>query len=109
MIRNGAVSWRRSCWSNRRGEILGTVSVPRLQPYKRTGEDRDIYDLFLKSPILLPGSSEAVADRFRAELVEWYGKDAAAKVHHAEAFEICEYGRRPNKKELAKLFPFFSS
>jgi LmbE family N-acetylglucosaminyl deacetylase len=25
----------------------------------------------------------------------------------AEAFEICEYGRRPNKKELARLFPFF--
>jgi len=57
----------------------------------------------------MTGHSEAVADRFRAELVEWYGKDAAAKVHHAEAFEICEYGRRPNKKELAKLFPFFSS
>ena len=26
---------------------------------------------------------------------------------HAEAFEMCEYGRRPDKKELARLFPFF--
>ena len=38
---------------------------------------------------------------------EWYGKDGAATVAHAEAFEICEYGRRPQKKELASLLPFF--
>jgi len=47
------------------------------------------------------------AKRFRAKLVDWYGKEAAEKVEHAEAFEICEYGRQPNKKELARLFPFF--
>jgi hypothetical protein len=40
-------------------------------------------------------------------LAEWYGKDKADKVHHAEAFEICEDGRRPDKKDLARLFPFF--
>jgi LmbE family N-acetylglucosaminyl deacetylase len=51
--------------------------------------------------------SRAVAGRFRAELADWYGKDRAAKVRHAEAFEICEYGRRPDKAELARLFPFF--
>src|SRR5262245_39895388 len=49
-----------------------------------------------------------VADRFRKVLIEWYGPDAAAKVKHAEAFEICEYGRRPEKAELKRLFPFFS-
>ena len=49
----------------------------------------------------------AVAERFRKELGEWYGQDAAQKVRHAEAFEICEYGRRPDKGELKKLFPFF--
>ena len=48
-----------------------------------------------------------VADRFRDVLKEWYGAEAAAKVKYAEAFEICEYGRRPNKEELKKLFPFF--
>ena len=40
-------------------------------------------------------------------LGEWYGKDRGEKVKYAEAFEICEYGRRPNKAELKKLFPFF--
>jgi LmbE family N-acetylglucosaminyl deacetylase len=48
-----------------------------------------------------------VAQRYRAKLADWYGKDKADMVRHAEAFEICEYGRRPNKEELAKLFPFF--
>ncbi len=48
-----------------------------------------------------------VADRFRDKLVEWHGKDAGAKVRHAEAFEICEYGRQPDKADLKKLFPFF--
>jgi LmbE family N-acetylglucosaminyl deacetylase len=53
------------------------------------------------------GRDQAIARRFRDKLAEWYGKDAADKVRHAEAFEVCEYGRRPDKKELARLFPFF--
>jgi LmbE family N-acetylglucosaminyl deacetylase len=53
------------------------------------------------------GRSQAVAQKYRAKLADWYGKEQADKVEHAEAFEICEYGRRPNKAELAKLFPFF--
>jgi LmbE family N-acetylglucosaminyl deacetylase len=48
-----------------------------------------------------------LAKRFRPKLTDWYGKEAAEKVEYAEAFEICEYGRQPNKKELAMLFPFF--
>jgi LmbE family N-acetylglucosaminyl deacetylase len=48
-----------------------------------------------------------VANRFRSVLVDWYGAEAAAKVKYAEAFEICEYGRRPDKAELKRLFPFF--
>jgi LmbE family N-acetylglucosaminyl deacetylase len=48
-----------------------------------------------------------IADRFRNILKEWYGDEAGAKVKHAEAFEICEYGRRPDKAELKRLFPFF--
>jgi N-acetylglucosamine malate deacetylase 1 len=47
------------------------------------------------------------ANRFRNVLKEWYGEEAAAKIKHAEAFEICEYGRRPDKAELKRLFPFF--
>jgi len=26
-------------------------------------------------------------------------------VKHAEAFEVCEYGRQPNDDDLRKLFP----
>jgi len=48
-----------------------------------------------------------LADRFRAQLKEWYGAEQGAKVRHAEAFEICEYGQQPNKSELKRLFPFF--
>jgi LmbE family N-acetylglucosaminyl deacetylase len=51
----------------------------------------------------------APAARFRAALGKWYGKGKAAKVQYAEAFEVCEYGRRPNDDELRKLFPFFPS
>jgi len=47
------------------------------------------------------------AERFRSALEEWYGKERAAKVRHVEAFEICEYGRRPDKAEIKRLFPFF--
>jgi len=48
-----------------------------------------------------------LADRFRSLLKEWYGNDSGAKIKYAEAFEICEYGRRPDKAELKRLFPFF--
>jgi N-acetylglucosamine malate deacetylase 1 len=53
------------------------------------------------------GRSQSVAGRYRGKLAEWYGKEKADKAGHAEAFEICEYGGRPDKKELERLFPFF--
>jgi LmbE family N-acetylglucosaminyl deacetylase len=40
-------------------------------------------------------------------LVKWYGAARAARVKHAEAFELCEYGRRPTPEDLKRLFPFF--
>lgn len=47
------------------------------------------------------------ANRFRKQLAEWYGPSRAESIRHAEAFEICEYGRRPDKAEIRRLFPFF--
>ncbi len=50
--------------------------------------------------------SRGVANRFRAQLVDWYGKERGDKVGYAEAFEVSEYGRVPTKDELRKLFAF---
>lgn len=38
-----------------------------------------------------------------------YGEKQGKAVRCAEAFELCEYGRRPSGAELEKLFPFFES
>jgi len=46
------------------------------------------------------------ATRFRASLMQWYGEERGKEVKYAEAFEICEYGRRPTPDEIRKLFPF---
>jgi LmbE family N-acetylglucosaminyl deacetylase len=42
----------------------------------------------------------------REVLRKWYGP-AGDAFRHAEAFELCEYGRRPSDAELRVLFPFF--
>jgi LmbE family N-acetylglucosaminyl deacetylase len=47
----------------------------------------------------------SVADQCRDQLIDLYGKETGEKVQFAEAFEVCEYGRRPNKEELKRLFP----
>lgn len=41
----------------------------------------------------------------RATLEKWYGKERAAKVEYAEAFEICEYGAQPDEARQRELFP----
>ncbi len=51
----------------------------------------------------------ATADRFRAALAQQYGMEHAKRIKFAEAFEICEYGRKPDKEETKKLFPFFEA
>lgn len=53
------------------------------------------------------GMCAGEANRFRDKLIEFYGDEKGKAVKAAEAFEICEYGRRPNAQELKKLFPFF--
>lgn len=42
----------------------------------------------------------------RAALVKWYGAERGNAVRVAEAFEICEYGTRPDDAMLRRLFPF---
>jgi len=48
-----------------------------------------------------------LAQRFRTEAARWYPAEKAATLQYLEAFEICEYGRRPDQAELKRLFPFF--
>lgn len=48
----------------------------------------------------------SIADQYRDKLIEVYGPETGKQVRYAEAFEICEYGRRPNAAELRQLFPF---
>jgi LmbE family N-acetylglucosaminyl deacetylase len=47
------------------------------------------------------------AEKNRDLLIKLYGEERGKKVKYAEAFELCEYGRRPSTEELKKLFPFF--
>jgi len=49
----------------------------------------------------------AEASRHRELLVRFYGEEAGRAVKYAETFELCEYGSRPNRDELKRLFPFF--
>jgi hypothetical protein len=49
--------------------------------------------------------NSSVADRFRDDLVRLYGPEKGKSVKFAEAFELCEYGRRPSPEELVKMFP----
>ena len=46
-----------------------------------------------------------ITEEVRESLIKWYGKDKSVLVTDAEAFEICEYGRRPSDDEIRKLFP----
>jgi LmbE family N-acetylglucosaminyl deacetylase len=48
-----------------------------------------------------------IANQHREALVTWYGPERGKAVKYAEAFEICEYGRRINADQIRKLFPFY--
>jgi hypothetical protein len=82
------------------GGANGSADLLPRDPEKQAERRRKVREAFADR-------SHDVAQRYRAKLADWYGKEKADKVRHAEAFEICEYGRRPNREELARLFPFF--
>ena len=73
--------------------------IPKT-PADGARREREVREEFVKT-------DQGVANRFRAQLKDWYGEAKGAQVKYAEAFEICEYGRQPDKAELKKLFPFF--
>jgi len=46
-----------------------------------------------------------LSDEMKKSLTKWYGEEKTNSIKYAEAFEICEYGRRPSEEEIRKLFP----
>jgi len=44
-------------------------------------------------------------DRFREAALNWYTAQQLQDIRHIEAYEICEYGSRPNKARIKQLFP----
>lgn len=82
------------------GGALGSSSLIPTDPAKQADRRKQVRDRFANR-------NRDLAQRYRAKLADWYGKEKAGKVQFAEAFEVCEYGRQPNRAELAKLFPFF--
>lgn len=49
--------------------------------------------------------NSAVAEQYRARLIELYGKERGQTVKYAEAFQLSQYGRQASIDELKKLFP----
>jgi LmbE family N-acetylglucosaminyl deacetylase len=60
-------------------------------------------DLTARRAWLAKERSRPITPAVRAALEKRYGKEVAAKTQHAEAFEICEYGRRPDAS-IERLF-----
>ena len=82
------------------GGALGSASLIPSDPMKQQERRHAVRQGFARR-------NQLVAERYRGKLADWYGKDQAGNVKYAEAFEICEYGRRPNENEIKRLFPFF--
>ncbi len=49
---------------------------------------------------------EAIAERFRAELIDTYGKKRGKAIRFAEAYEVSEYARKLDEAEWKRLFWF---
>lgn len=82
------------------GGANGSAELIPSHPEKQKTRHQEVRAFFEKR-------SADEAKRFHSTLEKFYGKDKGSAVRHAEAFEICEYGRHPNEAELKKLFPFF--
>lgn len=72
--------------------------MPENDPEKQKSRQQQVRSNFMRR-------QQGIAERFRGKLQEWYPA-TGAKVKFAEAFEVCEYGSRPNTDELKRLFPF---
>ncbi len=82
----------------------GANGGPQLVPSDEAGKKKrgdDVREGFRKR-------FASTAAQYRAKLREMYGAQQGDAVQYAEAFEISEYGRRPNAEEIKRLFPFYA-
>ena len=82
-----------------KGDFERVVPIPK-EPVAREARRVEEWERFGKR-------DTNTASLYRALLVKAYGEDKGRAVKHAEAFELCEYGRQPSTDELKQLFPFF--
>ena len=54
---------------------------------------------------LMKKRNAAVAEQYRAKLIELYGAERGKKIQYAEAFGLNQYGRQAPADELKKMFP----
>ncbi len=83
----------------------GANGGPQLVPSDDAGKARrknEVRESFRRRFI-------STATQYREKLRELYGAERGDKVQAAEAFEISEYGRKPNAEEIRRLFPFFAA
>ena len=81
----------------------GANGGPQLVPSDEAGKARrkkEVRDNFTRR-------FGGTANKYREKLRELYGAEQGGGATAAEAFEISEYGRRPNPEEIRRLFPFF--
>jgi N-acetylglucosamine malate deacetylase 1 len=83
----------------------GANGGPQLVPSDAAGKARRKNEVREEFKKYFAGS----AREYRAKLRELYGPERGDAVEYAEAFEISEYGRRPNAEEIRRLFPFFTA
>jgi len=81
------------------GGVSGSPELLSTDPEFQKARWASVRDRFVKR-------QADVTAMCRASLEGWYGKGRAAAIRFAEAFEIGEYGRRPDKAEIRRLFPF---
>ncbi len=53
--------------------------------------------------------NQEIPENIRKTLTKWYGNENASRAKIAEAFEICEFGRKPSDDEIRILFPMLNN
>jgi len=50
-----------------------------------------------------------VTEKEKLSLKKWYDDEKVKQIKYVEAFEICEYGKRPSDEEIRQLFPMLGN